>query len=65
MADELVAKGVPVGAISAIGMGSANPVSVGCDGLSRNDLIKCLAPDRRVEVQVTGTTTTTEQVSAQ
>lgn len=65
VADELVAKGVPAGAISAVGMGSANPVSVDCDGLSRNELIKCLAPDRRVEVQVTGTTTTTEQVSAQ
>lgn len=63
VADELVAKGVPAGAITAVGMGSANPVSTGCEGLSRNELIKCYAPDRRVEVNVTGTTTTTEEVA--
>lgn len=66
VADELVAKGVPAGAITAVGMGSADPVTgVECDGLSRNELIKCYAPDRRVVVNVTGTTTTTEEVSAQ
>ncbi len=62
VADELVAKGVPAGDITVTGMGSANPVSTGCEGLSRNDLIKCLAPDRRVTINVTGTSEVTETV---
>lgn len=66
VADELVARGVPASAISAAGLGSANPVTGNqCDGLARKDLIQCLAPDRRVVVNVLGTSTTVEEVSAQ
>lgn len=66
VADELVARGVPASAISAAGLGSANPVTGNqCDGLARKDLIKCLAPDRRVVVNVLGTATTVEEVSVQ
>lgn len=58
VADELMAKGVPAGSISTVGMGSADSVTgTQCDGLSRSEAIKCLAPDRRVVVNVTGTTT--------
>lgn len=61
VADELVALGVPAESIVASGVGSAEPVTgTECDGLSRNELIKCLSPDRRVVVNVTGSNTTTE-----
>lgn len=61
VADELVALGVPAQAIVSNGVGSSEPVTgTECDGLSRNELIKCLSPDRRVVVNVTGSNTTTE-----
>ena len=56
VADFLVGKGLPAGKVSIEGRGEANPVTgTQCDGVKgKNQLISCLAPDRRVEVRVTG-----------
>jgi len=51
----LVGKGVAADRLNAVGKGEANPV-VACDGKKqkRADLIQCLEPNRRVEIdQVT------------
>lgn len=54
--DYLVNKGIPSDKIMTRGMGKANPVTGSqCDGVKpRNQLIVCLAPDRRVEIEVQG-----------
>jgi len=54
--DYLVSKGIPANKISARGMGESNPVTGNtCDSVKgRNALISCLAPDRRVEIDVKG-----------
>ena len=49
----LVQSGVPAQLISAQGMGESQPV-VQCDNANRAELIRCLAPNRRVEVSVDG-----------
>jgi outer membrane protein OmpA-like peptidoglycan-associated protein len=49
----LVTKGVPGNKIQAIGMGEKQPV-VQCDQKNRKELIACLAPNRRVEVEARG-----------
>ncbi|MDO5680839.1 MAG: OmpA family protein [Pelistega sp.] len=49
----LVQSGVPAQLISAQGMGESQPV-VQCDNANRTELIRCLAPNRRVEVSVDG-----------
>ena len=56
VANYLVSKGVNSNAITATGYGEANPVTGNtCDAVKgRKALIACLAPDRRVEVQVQG-----------
>lgn len=56
VANYLVSKGVDSNAITATGYGEANPVTgATCDKVKgRKALIACLAPDRRVEVQVQG-----------
>lgn len=56
VANYLVSKGVDSNAITATGYGEANPVTGNtCDAVKgRKALIACLAPDRRVEVQVQG-----------
>lgn len=46
----LVAHGVAANRLTAEGKGSTNPV-VTCDNKKRADLIKCLEPNRRVEVE--------------
>ena len=46
----LVGKGVAANRLSAEGRGKANPV-VTCDNKRKADLIKCLEPNRRVEVE--------------
>ncbi|MEG2964603.1 MAG: OmpA family protein, partial [Janthinobacterium sp.] len=46
----LVSKGVAANRLTAEGKGSTNPV-VTCDNKKRADLIKCLEPNRRVEVE--------------
>ncbi|QPI49524.1 OmpA family protein [Massilia antarctica] len=48
--DYLVAKGVDGARLKAYGKGEANPV-VSCTDKKRADLIKCLEPNRRVEVE--------------
>jgi outer membrane protein OmpA-like peptidoglycan-associated protein len=46
----LVSKGVAADRLVAVGKGKANPV-VHCDDRDRDALIKCLEPNRRVEVE--------------
>ncbi len=48
----LVAKGVPSESVAAMGRGEADPV-VDCQQRSRPALIACLAPNRRVRVEIT------------
>ena len=56
VADFLVSKGLATSKIAIEGRGEADPVTgTQCDGVKgKNQLISCLAPDRRVEVRVTG-----------
>ena len=56
VANYLVSKGQNAANVTAVGYGSANPVTGNtCDAVKgRKALIACLAPDRRVEVQVKG-----------
>ncbi|MEO8021308.1 OmpA family protein [Polaromonas sp.] len=46
----LTGKGVSADRLTAVGRGETNPV-VSCNDRQRADLIKCLAPNRRVEVE--------------
>ena len=46
----LTNKGIASGRLTAIGKGESNPV-VQCSNKKRTDLIKCLEPNRRVEVE--------------
>ena len=48
--DYLVAKGIDGKRLKAYGKGEANPI-VTCNNKKRADLIKCLEPNRRVEVE--------------
>jgi OOP family OmpA-OmpF porin len=48
--DYLVAKGIDAKRLKAYGKGTSNPV-VTCNNKKRADLIKCLEPNRRVEVE--------------
>ena len=48
--DYLVKKGVAAARLAAVGKGKANPV-VECHDADRAKLIKCLEPNRRVEVE--------------
>ncbi|MDR0770695.1 MAG: OmpA family protein [Burkholderiales bacterium] len=51
----LVSKGVPTDRIESLGMGLRQPVTGNsCQQKNRSQLIGCLAPDRRVEVEVKG-----------
>lgn len=50
----LVAKGVKPGVIIASGVGDTQPVIVCDDQMPKKKLIECLAPNRRVEIEVTG-----------
>lgn len=57
VANYMVSKGVNPENVTAVGYGKANPVTGNtCDTVKgRQALIACLAPDRRVELQVEGT----------
>jgi OOP family OmpA-OmpF porin len=53
--DYLVSKGVARDKIETLGMGKTQPVpGVTCNMNARKELIACLAPNRRVEVEVKG-----------
>ncbi|HEX6945216.1 MAG TPA: OmpA family protein [Casimicrobiaceae bacterium] len=53
--DYLVSKGVPKDKIETLGMGKTQPVpGVVCDQKNLKELIACLQPNRRVEVEVKG-----------
>jgi len=54
--DYLVSKGIDKAKIETVGMGPKQPV-VQCDQKNLKDLIACLAPNRRVEVEVKGEST--------
>ena len=56
VADFLVSQGLATSKIAIEGRGEADPVTgTQCDGVKgKNELITCLAPDRRVEVRVSG-----------
>ena len=64
--DYLISKGIPADKISARGMGEANPATGNtCDNVTaRAALIDCLAPDRRVEIEVQGIKDVTTQPQA-
>ncbi|CAH2780151.1 MAG: Outer membrane protein A precursor [uncultured Caballeronia sp.] len=51
----LVSKGIEANRIYTEGKGKRNPVTTGCNQKNRKQLIACLVPDRRVEVEVVGT----------
>ncbi|MGF6757189.1 outer membrane protein OmpA [Paraburkholderia sp. GAS42] len=51
----LVSKGIEANRIYTEGKGKRNPVTTGCNQKNHKQLIACLAPDRRVEVEVVGT----------
>lgn len=56
VADFLVSKGLPAGKVTIEGRGEASPVTgTQCNSVKgKTQQIACLAPDRRVEVRVTG-----------
>jgi OOP family OmpA-OmpF porin len=54
VANYLVSRGVERSKIETIGMGKTNPVKSCPDQKDRKKLVECLAPNRRVVVQVTG-----------
>ncbi|MBL0525415.1 OmpA family protein [Aeromonas dhakensis] len=56
VANFLVSKGMAASKVAIEGRGEANPVTgTKCDGVkAKAQLISCLAPDRRVEVRVSG-----------
>ena len=55
--DYLVSKGVPKAKIEALGLGEKQPVTgTSCNQKNQKELIACLQPDRRVEVEVKGET---------
>lgn len=55
--DYLVEKQIPGDRISAVGMGEAQPMTTAadCARMKRPALVVCLQPDRRVDVEMTGT----------
>jgi OOP family OmpA-OmpF porin len=58
--DYLVSKGIEASLVQAEGMGESQPVTKAgeCPSAKSSTVIECLQPDRRVEVEVSGTRTT-------
>jgi len=55
VADYLIAKGLFADKVRAEGRGESSPVTGGsCPDGAKAQMIACLAPDRRVEVRLTG-----------
>jgi len=52
--DYLIAQGLPRSALRAFGVGKTQPVVSCADGGQRAQLIACLQPNRRVELEVSG-----------
>jgi OmpA-OmpF porin, OOP family len=52
--DHLAAQGIPVQSIRAFGVGKTQPVAQCADSLPRQELVACLQPNRRVELEVQG-----------
>ena len=53
--DYLVSKGVPKDKVETVGLGEKQPVTGNnCQQKNQKELINCLQPDRRVEVEVKG-----------
>jgi OOP family OmpA-OmpF porin len=53
--DYLVSKGVPKDKVETVGLGEKQPVTGNnCQQKNQKELIACLQPDRRVEVEVKG-----------
>jgi OOP family OmpA-OmpF porin len=57
----LVSKGIPSNRIYTEGKGKRNPVVTSCNQRNHKALIACLAPNRRVEVEVVGTSSQPQQ----
>jgi OOP family OmpA-OmpF porin len=57
----LVSKGIEANRIYTEGKGKRNPVKTDCAQKNRKSLIACLAPNRRVEVEVVGTSQQPQQ----
>jgi OOP family OmpA-OmpF porin len=57
----LVSKGIEANRIYTEGKGKRNPVKTDCNQKNRKALIACLAPNRRVEVEVVGTSQQPQQ----
>ena len=51
----LVSKGVEAGSIETFGFGKTTPVKACPDSKDRKSTIECLAPNRRVEIEIQGT----------
>ena len=47
----LIAKGIDGNRLKAVGRGEENPVATDCNQKKKAELIECLAPNRRVEVE--------------
>lgn len=55
VADGLIARGWPADKVEVTGRGEQEPVTGNrCNGDSKQALIPCLAPDRRVDIQLDG-----------
>ncbi|MCE1177066.1 MAG: OmpA family protein [Burkholderiales bacterium] len=50
----LLSKGLPASKVMAVGMGESQPVTQCANTKNRTELIACLQPNRRVEVEVDG-----------
>ncbi|MGI4859490.1 MAG: outer membrane protein OmpA [Janthinobacterium lividum] len=61
----LVSKGVEANRIYTEGKGKRNPVVTNCNQRNHKALVSCLAPNRRVEVEVVGTQQTQTTQPAQ